>query len=40
MHTAKGLEPIGRGELRLFLDRVVREERCVLSVIYPVKEEM
>lgn len=26
-------------EIRDYLDRAVREERCVLSVIYPVKEE-
>ena len=32
-------EQITARELKEFLDRVVREERCVLSVIYPVKEE-
>lgn len=32
-------EEVAVQELQDFLHRVVREERCVLSVIYPVKEE-
>lgn len=32
-------EDITVQEIQAFLHRVVREERCVLSVIYPIKEE-
>ena len=32
-------EAVAAKDLQAFLDRVVRQERCALSVIWPIKEE-